>query len=348
MPISENSNSWVSFCMSTYQRPVFLQKTLNSIASQTFSQFEVIISDNDPARSAEPVVMAMKDKRFRYFHNNENLGMIKSFNKSVELSVTEFVVVIADDDPIYPDMLEKLHNLYLKYPGYGVYHGGCDVMVVNPEMAKVMQKKVGMNSCLADRPMDAITTYSSEDFPLAFLNGNVLKYMLISCGAVKKEIIIKMGGLPDYGSPYLADIAFTLGTCSQEGVAVINRAVGTQVIHGNNFGFNKNYEAIYHSALGFLNFGENLFKIRTDCDKLKRKLRDFTGRWVVIYVHGILEYYPKNEIQRPALNRVLKKTFSIPGLGKWEFKYRIGIFSPQLLKKLVKLKLKFAPQKKPS
>jgi GT2 family glycosyltransferase len=45
--------AWVSFCMSTYMRPILLEKTLRSILSQTFTDFEVVISDNDPKGSAQ-------------------------------------------------------------------------------------------------------------------------------------------------------------------------------------------------------------------------------------------------------------------------------------------------------
>ena len=37
----------VSFCMSTYKRGEILYETLLSIKRQTYTNFEVIISDND-------------------------------------------------------------------------------------------------------------------------------------------------------------------------------------------------------------------------------------------------------------------------------------------------------------
>ena len=75
---------WVSFCMSTYKRPGLLKTQLSSILQQTFSNFEVVISDNDPDCSARDTVSSFQDIRLQYFSNIENLGMIKSFNKSIE------------------------------------------------------------------------------------------------------------------------------------------------------------------------------------------------------------------------------------------------------------------------
>src|ERR1700761_4812840 len=105
---------WVSFCMSTYRRPDLLKATLTRIRQQSFADFEVVISDNDPQGSAEPVVAALQDARFRYFPNGTNLGMVSSFNKSIERSKGRFIVTITDDDPAYPDMVQTLYDLHLK------------------------------------------------------------------------------------------------------------------------------------------------------------------------------------------------------------------------------------------
>ena len=47
MADNENIKPRVSFCMTTYKRPEILKATLGMISQQTFTDFEVIISDND-------------------------------------------------------------------------------------------------------------------------------------------------------------------------------------------------------------------------------------------------------------------------------------------------------------
>src|SRR5439155_14160305 len=98
----------VSFCMTTRRRPEFLLQTLESLQRQTFADFEAIVSDNDPAGSGRAVVEGLKDARFRYYCNGEDLGMNASFNRSLSRAQGEFVVMITDDDPVYPDMVETL------------------------------------------------------------------------------------------------------------------------------------------------------------------------------------------------------------------------------------------------
>src|SRR5207342_1329115 len=121
-----NSNSnkndgkpWVTFCMTTYKRPDFLRKQIRGILNQTFQDFSIIISDNDIGASAKRIVEDYNDPRIQYFVNENNLGMVKSFNRSLAKAESEYVVMITDDDPVYPDMLQRLHDLSVEYPGYG-------------------------------------------------------------------------------------------------------------------------------------------------------------------------------------------------------------------------------------
>src|ERR1043165_2512224 len=110
---------FASFCFSTYKRPAYLKSTLQSILRQSFTDFEVIVSDNDSEQSGKPSVEFFNDSRFFYQANESNLGMKKSFNRSLEKAKGQYIVMIADDDPVYPDMLETLFDLQKEFPGYG-------------------------------------------------------------------------------------------------------------------------------------------------------------------------------------------------------------------------------------
>src|SRR5689334_19928019 len=118
---------YVSFCFTTYKRPDILIDTVKSILLQSFQDYEIVISDNDAERSGQKILSVLSDPRIKYFPNDVDLGMKKSFNKSLERSNGKYVVMIADDDPVYPDMLETIVNLEKAYPGYGVYLGGGDL-----------------------------------------------------------------------------------------------------------------------------------------------------------------------------------------------------------------------------
>lgn len=337
----EKGNAWVTFCMSTFKRPELLKKTLRSILDQSFKYFEVVISDNDPDASAESVVKEINDKRIKYYNNGENVGMIKSFNRSIDKAETEFIVMITDDDPVYPEMLQTLYSLYIEYPGYGVYHGGCD-LVCNTEMvAKTINVKVGTNSCLSsEQSIGQVSTYSDEQFPHYFFKNKISNYMLWSIGAVRKEILKDIGGIPDYGSPYMGDLCYTALVCSHSGVVVINTALGCQVLHGGNFGYAEynNLETLYITPGGFYEWICQRMGRRKDWETLKPEILSFIGRWMVGHSLLVRRYLTIHNFPDKDFKKALNRIFKISYLQKWKMKYYIASKFPILFKFLIELK----------
>lgn len=341
--LGSNQTPWVSFCMSTYKRPDFLRQALDTLQHQTYSNFEVIISDNDPEASAENIVLKFNDSRFKYYNNGTNLGMVKSFNKSIERASSDYIVMITDDDPVYPEMLSTLKTLHDDYPGYGVYHGGCDVIYFTPEMAYSCRGKVGTNSCLSnEQPIGYIKKYSKEEFPIAFLHNRVNNYMLWSVGVVKKQILLDIGGIPDFGTPFMSDLAYTLLICSHSGAVVINKSLGAQLVHGSNFGYTQNdkYEGYLKTADGFYSWISERMTSRKDWHILKPEIEKYIARWMVGYGVSIKKHLSINSLPQYELKKVLRKIFAIKYISRWRWKYYISAYLPNTFEYLLKLKQK--------
>lgn len=317
-----SSRPWVSFCLTTRRRPDFLKDTLLSIQRQTFTDFEVIVSDNDPAGSAKVVIDALNDPRFCHYCNEADLGMIASFNRSLARARGEFVVMITDDDPIYPEMLQILKQLADQYPGFGAYFGGADVLQLNPNIARLTLHKIGANSCLAQIPFGTVRKYSSEEFPHAFFNDEVGMYMLWSVGMARREIAQEIG-VPDYGSPYMGDYAYTISICSHSGCVITNRAVGCQTVHDLNYG-RKECGELTRAGLGFTDFMTRRFASRPDWPKLKPKLEKFTAQWLVLHSLFLSQYFKQFNITDHNLKSVLKELFRIPYVRRLRHYYYLG------------------------
>src|SRR4030095_16363713 len=184
------------------------------------------------------------DKRFKYFPNAQNLGMKKSYNKSLERSSGEFIVMIADDDPVYPDMLETLLNLSDKFPGHGMYLGGCNWFCTDPDLADFYNCKVGVNSCLAHKSINQIEEFDADSFLLNFFNFKIFPNYLWSTAIVKKEVLMSQGGVPDYGTAFLGDYAYMSVMAAHSACGVLYRALGHQTLHKQNFGRAQNQQLI--------------------------------------------------------------------------------------------------------
>jgi glycosyltransferase involved in cell wall biosynthesis len=339
----ERGQPWVSFCMTTYKRPEFLKEQLQTILKQSFQDFTIIVSDNDSVGSAEYVIREINDPRISYFCNEENLGMVKSFNRSLAKAKSEYVVMITDDDPVYPEMLNTLRELTIKYPGFGMYMGGCDILCQNPTVAKSSRLKVGTNSCLADLPIGTVRTYTGEEFPFAYFKGAIGGHLLWSTGIVRREIAMAIDGMPDFGAPYNTDFGYIVLSGAQAGVVLVNTSLGCQVVHGANYGFTESqFDRLYITPEAFYRWVMERLPSKYNYLGLDKHVKTFLARWVVEYAVSIHKYLKTNEGNREGFKKFLKKTFQIPYLRNWKYKYLLAVNCPTIFEFAVELKKRFS------
>lgn len=330
----------ISFCITTYRRKDYLGKTLRSIALQTYPNLEVIVSDNDVEQSARSVVEGFGDARFRYYPNEVNLGMKKSFNRSLQKSTGTFIVMIADDDPVYPDMLETLVGLSEKYPSYGMYLGGCNWFCTNPKIASLYSLKVGMNSCLAEKNIGVVEEFPPSDFLKNFFNFNIFPSYLWSTGMVRREILIEKGGVPDYDTAFLGDYAYLSIMGSHSGCVVINYPLGHQTIHEQNFGRAQN-EQIARAATNFIGYVSERINHVADWPVIEKQMTHFVALWVLTHLAFLKKYYALFSSEEPIdLGVYEREIFALPMMKKYRVKYLLKTRSPLVHDMIVKLKRK--------
>ena len=98
--------------------PVFngekhLRKALDSILSQTYQDFELIISDNASSDKTQQICLeyTQKDDRVSYYRNERNFGAVWNFNRVFKLSSSPYFKWAAHDDLIAPTFLHECINV---------------------------------------------------------------------------------------------------------------------------------------------------------------------------------------------------------------------------------------------
>lgn len=112
----------VSICIPTYNRASTLPKTINAILSQTFSDFELIISDDASRDVTEDVVRSFKDKRICYFRSEANLGLYPNWHRCIQLASTEYIAIYHDHDVYLPTIVERSVALLDRFPSASFVH----------------------------------------------------------------------------------------------------------------------------------------------------------------------------------------------------------------------------------
>lgn len=102
----------VSICIPTYRQPECLKRLLDSVFEQTYTDYEVIITDDTPDDSIKKVVDLFLDSRIRYYKNKTTLGSPENWNEAIRLSNSEYIKIMHHDDCFSNNMsLQKIINL---------------------------------------------------------------------------------------------------------------------------------------------------------------------------------------------------------------------------------------------
>lgn len=101
----------ISIGLPVYNGDKYLREALDSLLAQTFSSFELIISDNASTDDTADIcrTYARRDARIRYFRQHQNRGAIANFQFVLDNARGRFFCWAAADDRWDIDRLEKLY-----------------------------------------------------------------------------------------------------------------------------------------------------------------------------------------------------------------------------------------------
>jgi glycosyltransferase involved in cell wall biosynthesis len=114
----------LSIGLPTYNRPSLLAAAIRNFQEQTFSNFELLISDNaSPDPDVEGVVRsAMKDDpRIRYFKRDSNIGPFQNFWHVFDKAQAPLFMWASDDDAWSSGFIEKGVRVLTEDPSIGAW-----------------------------------------------------------------------------------------------------------------------------------------------------------------------------------------------------------------------------------
>jgi glycosyltransferase involved in cell wall biosynthesis len=89
----------ISICIPAYKRTFYLQRLLDSISTQTFRDFEVILTDDSPTDEVFNLYSAYTNQFTIYYKKNRTaLGTPANWNCAISLAKGEWIKLMHDDD----------------------------------------------------------------------------------------------------------------------------------------------------------------------------------------------------------------------------------------------------------
>jgi glycosyltransferase involved in cell wall biosynthesis len=151
----------IQIYISTYNRPNTILNAVNSVLSQTFSSFELIVSDNSTNLETQSILFNIKDDRFKYIKRKSLYSGIEHLNIILSEITADYFMIFHDDDIMHDNMVEKLQSS-LNESSYIVAIGSNAEKVKNGKKSRKLFLKSN-NDILINNPSELVYRYFIKD-----------------------------------------------------------------------------------------------------------------------------------------------------------------------------------------
>jgi len=109
----------VSVVMSLYNSERYLKEAIDSVLSQTLTDFEFIIIDDGSQDDGATIVASYDDARIRFI-SQKNAGLPAALNKAISLAKGDFIARMDPDDICMPNRLATQYDYLCSHPDVAI------------------------------------------------------------------------------------------------------------------------------------------------------------------------------------------------------------------------------------
>ena len=210
----------VSVVMPVYNCSLYLAEAIESILSQTFSDFEFIIIDDGSIDGSLDIIRSFSkiDTRIRVLENKVNKGIFFSRNIGLVESCGKYIAVMDSDDISLPTRFEKQVNYLEIYPEIDVL--GTQKINIDEEGRKSQPSKYFLSPSLVNW-------------------GLLFGYSLCHSSLMLRKDIIDEGGFRYHTEQVAQDFDLLIRLSSEYKIANLPESLLLFRIHGNNISIRK-------------------------------------------------------------------------------------------------------------
>jgi len=178
---------YFSVAISVYNKSHFVEKTLNSILNQDFTDFEVIIVDDGSTDNSLEIIKEFTDDRISIYPT-KNQGVSAARNFGMHKAKANFVALSDGDDIWLTNHLSELKKLIELHPNCGIYATSYQKMFFNdyttaPKFWNVDHPFFGLvEDYFKTSMIDNILWTSAVAIPKAIINQNYIFDESLGCG----------------------------------------------------------------------------------------------------------------------------------------------------------------------
>ncbi len=133
-------NPKVSICLPNLNNRAFLEERLETIFSQTLSDWELIVVDNYSNDGAWELFQkyAQKEQRMRIYQAEKGRSMYCNWNNCINKALGEYIYIATSDDTMTPNCLEKMVATLEQNPDCDICH--CCLEIIDETGIRIKEK----------------------------------------------------------------------------------------------------------------------------------------------------------------------------------------------------------------
>lgn len=166
----------VTILLPAYNAALYLRDSLDSIMRQAFKDFDVLLIDDGSMDDTSKIAIEYSniDRRIKYYKNEKNIGLIKTFNKGLSLAKGEYIVRMDADDIMFDDRLYKQVKYMDSNPECFVCGGQMEYIGGLTGMAPILPQKyedllyLSLINCPLYHPTTIIRNSAIKQFGLKY------------------------------------------------------------------------------------------------------------------------------------------------------------------------------------
>lgn len=101
-----------SVCIPNFNYEKYVGRTVQSVLSQTYSDFEVLVSDNASTDGSVALINSIGDPRVKVRVNACNVGFAGNLDRAGRMAKGDVMILLSSDDMMRPTALETYRSLY--------------------------------------------------------------------------------------------------------------------------------------------------------------------------------------------------------------------------------------------
>lgn len=244
------NNPLVTVFMAAYNGEAYIEKAIQSVLSQSFTDFELLIINDGSTDRTLDIIHQFTDPRIRLVHNDGNKGLTFTRNRGIEEAKGQYIAILDCDDIALPDRLQTQIRFLNAHPEIAICGGQAIAIDESGEQTG------NLNVIAGDKDISPELVFHNT-----FINSTLV---------IKRSAMLEAGGYRDYSPAEDYDLSYRISL--RHPVANLSEVLVYYRLHGNNVS-KVQHERILNAELRIIenihtNLGipkdENLIRIHHD------------------------------------------------------------------------------------